>query len=432
MSVVYITGHKNPDMDTVCSAYAYAKLMNIKDDKNTYKAVRCGHLSSSVRRILDSLKIDIPPYMRDVRPKVSDVLLNVSYHLEADDPLTEVAAIYEVGSPSVIPVFSGDDFYGLLSVDDITGWTMRELAKADAIRNIPKIRDIMTAQEEPISINEYFDDAMSLLSSSKKRGLAVFDDNGYAGYVTRRCFLKVPKYNVILMDHNEPKQSISGITEANVLAIIDHHRLDAVKTDLPIFIDAQPLGSTCTIVYQQYLRSGITPDALTAKVMLAGLISDTLILKSPTTTQTDIETGHKLAEMAGVSLEDFGVNMFSMVEGLKSREPESAVASDFKMYTENGIRIGIGQCEVTTLHDLKEYSGDYLKALDNVRQQNALNWAVLMITDVLSEHSILLCSDYKANRHLPYQQIAPLMYNMPGVMSRKKQLLPEILHAVLV
>lgn len=430
MSNIYITGHKNPDLDSVCSAYGYAALMNLQDPDNTYIPVRCGHLSSSVRTILENLDIEIPHYKRDVFPKVRDVMMNSDYRIDADDELTVVAAIYEKNNPSAIPVYDKDEFYGLLTVDDITNWTMRELAKDNKITSIPKIRHIMTEQAPPVDVHELFDDARNLLLSSTKRGLAVYDEDGYAGYVTRRCFLKRPRNNVILVDHNESRQSIQGIETANIIGIIDHHRLDAIKTDQPIFIDAEPLGSTCTIVYQQYIRNNRTPDPVTAKVLLTGLISDTLILKSPTTTGKDAVAAHVLASICGINLEQYGLEMFSLIEGLKKSDPESAISSDFKIYSENGIKFGIGQCEVTQLNDLDDYALQYAEGLDSVKTRNGLDWAVLMITDVIHEHSALICTKHKANKYLPYKAIGDNLYDMPGVMSRKKQLLPEIIHAV--
>ncbi len=430
MGKIYITGHKNPDLDSVCSAYGYAKLMNLQDPDNTYIPIRCGHLSDSTRSILEQLDINIPAYRRDVFPKVRDVMLSTDHRIEADDPLTVVAKFYEKNSPSAIPVFENNVFYGLLSIDDITYWTMKELARDSKISSIPKVRDIMSEQAPAVDANELFDDARALLQNSSKRGLAVFDENVYVGFVTRRCFLKKPQKNVILVDHNESRQSIQGIETANIVGIVDHHRLDAIKTDQPIFIYAEPLGSTCTIVYQQFIRNNRTPDKVTAKVLLTGLIGDTLILKSPTTTGEDVVAAHVLASISGVDMEEYGLSMFSRVDGLKEREPKSAISSDFKTYTEKNVHVGIGQCEVTTLDDLDDYADDYAKSLEEVRLSQGLDWAVLMITDVIHEHSALICTQYKGNRYLPYKSIGTNLYDMPNVMSRKKQLLPEILHVV--
>jgi manganese-dependent inorganic pyrophosphatase len=430
MGTIYVTGHRNPDLDSVCSAYGYAGLMNMQDMDNTYIPVRCGHLSDSTRSILEQLDIEIPVYKSDVYPRVKDVMLNTDHLINADDPLTTVAAIYEKNNPSAIPVYDKDEFYGLLTVDDITNWTMRELSQSNKITEIPKVKEIMTAQEEKVTSEELFDEARSILQKSSKRGLAVYDDDRYVGFVTRRCFLRSPRNNVILVDHNEPGQSIRGIETANIVGIIDHHRLDAIKTSQPIFICSEPLGSTCTIVYQQFIRNNRTPESVMAKVLLTGILSDTLILKSPTTTGEDTVAAHVLASICKVDLEEYGLSMFSRVGGLKDREPRSAISADFKTYSENGVKIGIGQCEVTTLNDLKDYSAEYLEALNEIRTLKGLDWAVLMITDVIHEHSALICTDHRANKHLPYSPFDKNIYDMPNVMSRKKQLLPEIIHAV--
>ena len=232
------------------------------------------------------------------------------------------------------------------------------------------------------------------------------------------------------MDHNEAGQSIPGIESAEVIEIVDHHRLDASKTNLPIFIDTEALGSTCTIVYQLFLRHGMMPDEYTARVLLAGLISDTLILKSPTTTHVDRETAAALSRICKVTTEDFGREMFSHVESLAKRDPENAILSDFKRYNENGVRIGIGQCEVTTLKDIDEYRDDYLACLESVKEKNGLDWAVVMITNVLKEHSILLTTGYRSEKYLPYVREGDRVYDMPNVMSRKKQLLPEMIYTL--
>ncbi len=430
MGTVYVTGHRNPDLDSVCSAYGYAGLMNMQDSENTYIPVRCGHLSDSTRSILEQLDIEIPKYKRDVYPKVRDVMLSADHKIDAKDPLTAVAAIYEKNNPSAIPVYDNDEFYGLLTVDDITNWTMRELSKSSKITAIPQVKEIMPEQVERVESDELFDEARSILQNSSKRGLAVYDDDKYVGFVTRRCFLKAPRYNVILVDHNEPGQSIRGIETANIVGIVDHHRLDAIKTEQPIFICSEPLGSTCTIVYQQYIRNNRTPDAVMAKVLLTGILSDTLILKSPTTTGDDAVAAHVLASICRVDVEKYGLSIFSRVGGLKDKEPGTAISADFKTYSESGVNIGIGQCEVTTLNDLKDYSESYLNALNDIKTMKGLDWAVLMITDVIHEHSALLCTDHRGNRHLPYKAVGKNIFDMPNVMSRKKQLLPEIIHSV--
>ena len=139
---------------------------------------------------------------------------------------------------------------------------------------------------------------------------------------------------------------------------------------------------------------------------------------------------YALAAMCRLNLEEYGRKIFSTIEGLKSREPAAAISSDFKIYSEKNRKIGIGQCEVTTLKDLDEYRELYLEALNEVKTRNGLDWALLMITDVISEHSVLLSTDCHAEKQLPYSELSDHVFDMPGVMSRKKQLLPEIINSI--
>ena len=535
MSKVYITGHRNPDLDSLCAAESYAALKNAVDSENEYIAVRASHLSDSVRKQMETMELEIPPYKRDVFPKVRDVMMKPTSHLQADAPIFELIKTYSTDKPSVVPIYEGDKFKGLLSVDDITSWFLHdnqekrpvykfavdsvveithgrlvqkgksaelegsllvgaatfetfkdvideipssivvtgsrlehlqyvvekqvpaiiitsggdvpdidlskyegsviitELGTADTLRRLRLAEPVGTMMEtdtETIDADDLFSEAKSIFSSSHTRGLAVMEDGEFAGFVTRRCFLNEPAYNVIMVDHNEPAQSIKGIETANVVEIIDHHRLDSLSTTMPIFIAAEPLGSTCTIVYQQYMRHGIMPDQTAARTMLTGIIADTLILRSPTTTAADISTAEMLARIAKVtSIEEFGEKLFSITDNLATQDAREMILSDFKKYDNAGVSFGVGQCEVTTLKDVDEYADRYLKELQAIADDQALDWTVLMITDVLREKSVLLTSKHRANRDLPYARIKDNIYNMPGVMSRKKQLLPTLISA---
>ena len=432
MSVVYITGHRNPDVDSICSALGYASLKNLTDPANEYVPVRASHLGDGMKKLLNEIGITAPPYMSNVYPRVGDVMLAPDISVDADAPLTDYAAIYRDELPSAIPVFSKGKYYGLISIDDVTAWAVSELTSGRDRIDVPLIRDVIRPFSGRIEVSDRFEDGKKMLLSSKRRGLPVFDGDEFKGFVTRRCFLDTPRYNVILVDHNEQSQSIRGLETANIVEIIDHHRLNALKTDLPLFIDAEPLGSTCTIVYRLYLRNGIRPDTETAKILLTGIITDTLILKSPTTTRADVESAVSLAAICGKNVEEYGRDIFSHIEGLKTREPVAAISSDFKIYREQGVRFGIGQCEATSLKDMDEYIDAYFDGLENVRRVNGLDWAALMITDVIEERSVLLSTSYRAEKHLQYTKIADHLYDMPDVMSRKKQLLPEMLHCLAV
>ena len=430
MSKIYITGHRNPDMDSLCSAYAYANLKNRIDSDNEYIPVRIGNLTKSIQKFFESIGAEPPIYKNHIYPVVKDVILEPGERIDINMPLVSLSKFYNEVNPSSYPIYDGNDFVGLLSVDDIAIWLMQKLEKNEKIDSETLIKDVLKIREDKFDALDYFEDGKAIMIKSKLRGFPVYEDNKYIGYVTRRCFLESPKHNVILVDHNEASQSIKGLETANIVEIIDHHRLGALKTILPIYMDIEPLGSTCTIVYQQYLKHNVKPNEIEAKVLLAGLISDTVILKSPTTTKTDIDTANDLTKLAKVNLNEFAEKMFSSMGGLTADVANEKIESDFKIYAENGVSVGIGQCEVVTLRDLDNYKEAYLKTLDEVRLKNSLNWAMLMITDVIKETSVLLTTDFKLNKNIQYKKIENNIYDMPGVLSRKKQLLPDILSLI--
>ncbi|MBP3201049.1 MAG: DHH family phosphoesterase [Lachnospiraceae bacterium] len=430
MSKIYITGHRNPDMDSLCSAYAYANLKNRIDSDNEYIPVRIGNLTKSIQKFFESIGAEPPIYKNHIYPVVKDVILEPGERIDINMPLVSLSKFYNEVNPSSYPIYDGNNFVGLLSVDDIAIWLMQKLEKNEKIDSETLIKDVLKIREDKFDALDYFEDGKAIMIKSKLRGFPVYEDNKYIGYVTRRCFLESPKHNVILVDHNEASQSIKGLETANIVEIIDHHRLGALKTILPIYMDIEPLGSTCTIVYQQYLKHNVKPNEIEAKVLLAGLISDTVILKSPTTTKTDIDTANDLTKLAKVNLNEFAEKMFSSMGGLTADVANEKIESDFKIYAENGVSVGIGQCEVVTLRDLDNYKEAYLKTLDEVRLKNSLNWAMLMITDVIKETSVLLTTDFKLNKNIQYKKIENNIYDMPGVLSRKKQLLPDILSLI--
>ena len=430
MSEIFITGHRNPDMDSLCSAYAYANLKNQIDKENKYIPVRIGSLTKSIQKFFDSIGAEAPAFKNHIYPTVKDVILNPGEKIDVNMPLTLLSNYYNEENPSSYPIYDKDEFVGLLSVDDIALWFMHNIDKLGKVDKVPLIKDIIKKREEKFDATDLLEDDKVVMTKSKLRGYPVYEDNKYIGYVTRRCFLDSPRHNVILVDHNEASQSIKGLETANIVEIIDHHRLGALKTILPIYMDIQPLGSTCTIVYQHYLKYNLKPSETIAKVLLAGLISDTVILKSPTTTKTDIETAEALTKLANVDLKEFAEKMFSSMGGLTEDVANEKIESDFKIYAENGVSVGIGQCEVVTLRDLNNYKEAYLKTLDEVRMKNSLDWAMLMITDVIKETSVLLTTDFKLNKNIQYRKIENNVYDMPGVLSRKKQLLPDVLSLI--
>ena len=292
------------------------------------------------------------------------------------------------------------------------------------------LKSIMNTQPLKISSDQSFDAAKKILVDSSFRGLPVFEGDQFSGIVTRRCFIEKPSKKLILMDHNELSQSIPGAEQTNILEILDHHRLGNNSTREPIYVYARPVGSTCTIVYAHFKTHEVELTKEIALLLLSGILSDTVLLKSPTTTVEDSIAVEELAAVADVNPEEYGQELFSQNSSLKEGDPETILKGDFKIYREN-IAIGIAQAEVVTLEDVESVTPDYLPILEKIQRDNNLDWAMLLITNVIKETSYLMVTSYEeGEKNLIYNKIIENLYDLPGILSRKKQLLPEILRVV--
>jgi manganese-dependent inorganic pyrophosphatase len=261
--------------------------------------------------------------------------------------------------------------------------------------------------------------------------LPVLKDGKFAGVVTRRSFIEKPRRKIIMIDHNESDQSINGAHEADVREIIDHHRLAPEKTNAPIYVFSKPLGSSCTLVFLHYKMHGISILPPYAILMLSGLVSDTLFLRSPTTTPEDRVAAEELARIGGIDMVEFEKEILGKMTTLQNLDPQKTVAGDMKIYQEFGIRAGIAQVETVSLDGVDEVLPKFLAALAGLKLENGLDWAMLLVTDVVTEASLLLTTPFeKGERELAYQKRAESLYHLPGVLSRKKQLLPEILRVM--
>jgi manganese-dependent inorganic pyrophosphatase len=354
-------------------------------------------LSDRVRHIQLAVKMNVPAI----------VLIGV-------DQVEVVAPLFEA--------FSGTVYVSSLPTDETT----------QLLRMSIPLKSLMRSDQPPtLSLTDYFDDAKNILIRSDYPVLPVFDGTDFKGLVGRREFMQRPRKKVILMDHNEPSQYIAGVEDAEIVEIIDHHRFGPAKTSLPIFIDCEPIGSTCSLVYLNFRRHDVELDPETAILLLSGLISDTVILKSPTTTNKDREIARRLAAIAGVrDIKAFGEEMFSGGAALTSQEARKMIMADFKCFDEKGVKFGIGQCEVTTLEGISEIKENWMEVLETVRKENGLQWALMIITNIIKEDSALLCTKFQAESKLVYSRESEGQYFCPGVLSRKVQVLPAVMRAL--
>jgi manganese-dependent inorganic pyrophosphatase len=542
MEKILVCGHRNPDMDSICSAWAYANLENELNNDKEYIAARCGALNESTKQVFKKLNIEPPVFIKDVRTRVSSVYVKPKITIDCKEPIYDLMNIFNNNDISVVPVTKNGKFLGLLSIDDVNKYFLRDASSqkpfykinidklsqvmkgtfikrgeknchnlqimvaamsftqfkevfdkiddnnlpllvvgdrleplleaiyrqapliiltkmSDKIKRLvdfsnykgtvflsdchtnetlrllrlcTPVEDLLETDTPVLTPNTLFDEGKNVLINSHFRGLPVFENEEFKGFVTRRCFIEKPKAKIIMVDHNESDQGLPGIEEGNIVGIIDHHRFGASKTTNPIFIYSAPLGSTCTLVTQLYERNGVKISKETAKILLSGLVSDTVILKSPTTTNEDRRVAKVLCKAADIDdLKAFGEEMFASGLSIAKQNPRKVIEGDFKIYKEHGLKLGIGQCEVTTLKDLDEYKDQYLKTLMEVKNSNGLDWALFLITNVVKQNSILLTTGLDTVEYkFIYEKKADNTFFLPDVLSRKKQLLPEVIRVL--
>lgn len=252
------------------------------------------------------------------------------------------------------------------------------------------------------------------------------------GVFSKSDLVEVPRTRLVLVDHNEFSQAVAGADEADILEVLDHHRLSGnLRTKEPVRFINEPVGSTSTIVGIMFRMRGLTPDKGTAICLCAGLISDTLHLTSPTTTQTDREILEWLSKVAGVDAAQFVKDFFAAGSLLREATPARAIEGDRKVFEENGWRISISQIEEMGLDEFWKKEKELHEALSSLCKAHSLHFACLMVTDITMHHSVLLVAgDKRVAAAIDYHERSPQVYDMPGVVSRKKQLFPYLSNLV--
>ena len=283
-------------------------------------------------------------------------------------------------------------------------------------------------------LRDYVDDVKEVMARKRFRDFPIVDNKGkFLGLISRRRLLNVRKKQVILVDHNEKNQAVDGVEEAEVLEIIDHHRLSSIETMGPVFFRNQPVGCTATIVYQMYQEAGVEPDQVNAALLCSAIISDTLMFRSPTCTPLDENTARKLAEIAGVEVESLAQEMFNAGSNLKGKSAEEICFLDFKQFTVNDTVFGVGQVNSMSSDELKEIRRIVQPHLEKARVNHGLNMIFFMLTNIITESSELLCCGSEAREKILSAYDLPEdteTIMLKGVVSRKKQLVPTLVGAL--
>ena len=532
MSEIFVTGHRNPDTDSIVAAMAYASLRNALGESE-YVAARLGSVTDETQRMLDYFGLEAPRFVKNVRTQVKDldfdrtpcfnasVTMDRAWHAMHSQKISAVPVIHEDGtlygmlSAGDIASYSMDTIddptvekvplFNVLSVlegrllsdggnmvDTITGHVcvavpqdcenllfheketivlcgsqpeMIERAKRvgvsclvlcqtevdpqwlenagetciistpfDASRAsrliyqaIPISRPCHTEGLISFHLNDYIDDVRDAVTQSRYRCYPVLDENDrVVGTLGRYHLLRPRRKQVVLVDHNEMSQSVPGLEQAEILAIVDHHRLADIQTRQPINVRNEPVGSTNTIVATMFQEHGVMPSQKMAGLMAAAILSDTVMFKSPTCTKRDRDMAGRLARIAGVSLEELGHILFATSVN-EAKPADELLRSDFKLFHISGHALGVGQVTCIDSAGMMNRKEEFLLAMRKLQAEQGLNMVLLMLTDVLLEGTQLLyVGSEDTIRNAFNTEPKDSAVFLSKVMSRKKQVIPML------
>src|SRR5512145_1715600 len=438
---IYVIGHVNPDTDSIASAMGYAWLLRERDGRDTV-AARAGALNPQSAWVLKQLKLEAPVLLTDASPRFESVMLR----LDTIRPEAQLGLAWTLASRTggIAPVVDEDGKpYGIINGFSLFKYFTEVLGPQPGDTTVRQMmsapcRDAADTTVSKYPANGHIRDSLNRILRDDVDEYWVIDENGlYCGIAHQRDLLNPPRLKIILVDHNEPSQAIPALEEAELLEILDHHRLGNPYTHTPIRFTVDIVGSTSTLVCEQTAEAGLSMPPTLAGVLLAGLLADTLILTSPTTTPRDKQAAERLARWAfvggsplkGETIDSYGKGVLSAGAGLSNRKPEQVVSTDIKTYEAGGFRLAIAQAEVTDLVQLSEHLEPLRKALDDLKAQRSLDLAMLLITDIVRGSSRLIISSNAPPLldDLPYPPLSDGTRDAPGVVSRKKQLLPVVL-----
>ena len=532
MDPIYVTGHRNPDTDSIVAAMAYAALRNALGDRE-YEAACLGRVSDETQIVLDRFGFQAPQRLRDMHTQVQDLDFDTPPVLSA--AVTEGRAwkvLQEQKNISAVPVANEDGtLYGMLSREDVASYNMalvntgilnpvplfnvlsvlegrilNEAGEAtdtiggevvialpqsrenllfnspdtvvfcghqpDMIRRamemnvnalvlcqaeLPEeLRDIPTStcviatpldayraarlifQSTPIGricnnrglicfhLEDRVDDVRDIMLKHRFSCYPILDENEHVvGILSRYHLLRPRRKRVVLVDHNEAAQSVPGLEEAEILEIIDHHRLADIQTNNPLYVRNEPVGSTNTIIAGMFQDRGLMPSAAMAGMMAAAILSDTVMFKSPTCTARDVRTAERMARIANVSLEELGKAIFSASVGGKTAE--EMFFTDFKEFHIAGYDLAVSQITCVDSQELLARKEEFLELMRRTAREQGLDLVILMLTDVLLEGSqiVYLGDDETIHQAFGVSPKGNAVF-LPGVMSRKKQVIPML------
>lgn len=297
------------------------------------------------------------------------------------------------------------------------------------------IKQYMTKKDlVTFDIDDYVDDVKEVMSKVRHRDFPVINESGnYVGMISRRNLMNMQKKHIILVDHNEKSQAVDGVGEAEILEIIDHHRLGSLETMSPVYFRNQPLGCTSTIIYQMYLEKGVEIPKQIAGLLLSAIISDTLMFRSPTCTALDKTVAENLAAIAEVDIEEHAKNMFRAGSDFKNKTTEEIFYQDFKVFHTDDCEFGVAQISAMSREELDRLGEQLRPFMTQVLGEKKLDMVYVMLTDILEESSKIIFAGNDAGKMLARafkKQEDAQGILLDGIVSRKKQMIPTLMNTL--
>jgi manganese-dependent inorganic pyrophosphatase len=537
MPHVYVTGHKNPDTDTIASAIGYAEYKNLVDPDNLYAPARLGEVNSQTQWALQKSGAEEPKLLEHIMLRVKDVMAGDVALAHKDDPLRNVGLTMAKRNISQLPIVDDDgSLTGIITERNLARMYVRESRGASSFADSPvsvgamvevlegellvgedrevsgqlwvismsvdsmgqsmQPGDIVVMGDRPrgqrraieleagvLVVSNGVRPEEEVLEMARERGttvvlspldsyvtsrlvqlsvpcwevmsenpLTVYPDDLVTeiteqvmevhyraavavdenmvpiGVVTRTDLLNPKPRRVLLVDHAEVGQSVKGVERAEVVEILDHHHVGDIETTSPIPATFDPVGSTATLIVERFKGSGLRIEEPTAKMLLAAILSDTVILNSPTTTDRDREVVEYLEDVLDLDADEFGTEMFESSSDVSDLSADEIVNRDAKEYgTSSGDKVSVSQIE-TVGTGLLERKDELLEALEKLREENGYLFSALMVTDITEGGTQLLCvGDCSPVHHAFEARAQNGVIDLPGVMSRKKQVAPPLL-----
>jgi manganese-dependent inorganic pyrophosphatase len=537
MPHVYVTGHRNPDTDTIASAIAYAEYKNLVDPENDYASARLGEVNTQTEWALKRSGAESPKLLPHIMLRVKDVMHTDLLTAHKDDPLRNVGLAMSKRNFGQVPIVDNDgSLIGLVTERDLARMYIRESRGASTFAESPVYVGAMVGvlegellvgeedraysgnlwvismsvdsmgqsmqpgdvvvigdrpkgqrraielgagvlvvsngvrpedevlemarergttvilspldsyvtsrliqlsvpcwevmSENPLTVDP--DDLITEITESVmevhyRAAIAVDQSKVPLGVVSRTDLLNPKPRRVLLVDHAETGQSVKGVEKAQVDEILDHHHIGDIETNTPIPAVFDPVGSTSTLIVERFKASGLRPERSTATMLLAAVLSDTVILNSPTTTERDREVVRYLEEMLDVDAEAFGMEMFEASSDVSDVSAEEIVNRDAKEYSTTSGKMSVSQVE-TVGTGVLERKDELLDALEDLRARNDYIFSALMVTDIIAGGTELLCAgDCAPVERVFDERTEDGVIDLPGVMSRKKQVAPKLL-----